>query len=363
VNVVADSDTQIFMISSKHRQIITHYPESARIDLAVLPQLLGRTASLTTHGDVYSARHDKALSYTIIAFRTKQSLLAYWMESFWLWLPAALLFSLFVGYAVFKQMEARYALSQKLSRAIKRRELSVHYQPIISLHSGKCIGAETLIRWKGSNGKMIPPEQFIPMAEETGLIEPLTDLIMDNAINELESHLLSEDFYISINLSASDMAKPRFFELLQSRLAAHGIKPAKVVIEATESGFYDVAQANTVMQKFHDSGHTVFIDDFGTGYSSLSTLQNLAIDCIKIDKSFVDAINTESATSSVILHIIAMAKQLNLKTVAEGVETQSQADFLRQHGVDSVQGFYFAHPMPAAAFLDYIAQNREVADL
>lgn len=361
VNVVADSGTQIVMISSKHMQVMAHYPESARIDPALLPKLAGRTASLSTARFLYSSKHDKDLSYTLIAFKAKQTLLAYWKESIWLWLPTVLIIGLLVGYASFKQLESRHALPQKLAKAIKSGALTVYYQPIISLLTGKCIGAETLIRWKDSDGEMIPPEHFIPMAEENGLIEPLTDLIMNSVIKELGAHLKNKDFYISINLSARDMAKPRFYELLKSRLAEHGIAPSKIVIEATERGFCDVVQANSVIKKFHDSGHTVFIDDFGTGYSSLSYLQNLSIDCIKIDKSFVDAIDTKSATSSVILHIIAMAKQLNLKTVAEGVETQSQADFLRQHGVDAVQGYYFAQPMPAAGFLSFIEANHGLA--
>lgn len=363
VNVVADTKTQIVMVSSKHKQIITHYPEGTRISPAVLAELSGRTASLTAPGFLYNAKHDKDLSYTIIAFQAKQPLLAYWQENFWLWLPAALLISLFVGYATFKQLESRFTLSQKLTRAIKRRQLTVHYQPIVCLQSGRCIGAETLIRWKDSNGEIILPDMFIPIAEQTGLIEPLTDMILDTAINEMESYLKNGDFYISINLSASDMAKPRFYEVLKTCLAKHGIAASKVVIEATESGFYNVEQANTVIRKFHDAGHTVFIDDFGTGYSSLSSLQTLAIDCIKIDKSFVDAIDTESATSSVIQHIIAMAKQLKLKTVAEGVETQSQSDYLRHHGVEAAQGYYFARPMPAADFINFFQSNRDLADL
>lgn len=363
LNVITDDTTGIVMYSSKSRQIIARYPESAAVDPAVMESLTGMDMGRSDKLRLYNANHDDTLAFTVIAFKDKKTLAAHWRESIWLWLPIGLLSGLLAGYAFFKRMELQYTPVQKLANAIKHRHFLVHYQPIVSLHNGKCIGAETLIRWKGLDGVMIHPELFIPLAEESGLIESLTDIMFENAMQDMAGRLKTGDFYISFNLSAHDMAKPRYFDMISARLHALGIAPAKIAIEATERGFFDVAQANDVIKLYHEAGHSVFIDDFGTGYSSLSYLQNLAIDVIKIDKTFVDAIDTGSATSSVIIHIIAMAKQLNLKIVAEGVETAAQAAFLKQHGVDAGQGFYFAQPMPAEAFLRYIDQDRDLADL
>jgi sensor c-di-GMP phosphodiesterase-like protein len=363
LNIITEKDIHIVMLSSISNQIIARHPATAAVNPEITKLLIGQDKSYQDKAYLYNAKHDEMLSFTVITYRPKKALLAFWLEAFWLWLPIGLLCGSLAGYAMYKRIELQYSPIQKMLSAIKNKHFVVHYQPIISLHNGKCIGAETLIRWQTTDGSLINPDDFIPLAEDTGMIEALTDLTFDIAIRDLANDLKNGNFYISINLSASDMSKPRFFDRISPRLQTLGISAHKIAIEATERGFMDVLQANEVIGLFRKAGHAILIDDFGTGYSSLSTLQNLAIDVIKIDKTFVDAIDTGSATSSVITHIIAMAKQLNLKTIAEGVETQSQADFLRQHGVDAVQGYYFAEPMPANQFLSYIEQSRELADL
>lgn len=363
LNMIAEQDFHVILLKSKHNQIMARSPDNIVIYPDINKKLFGRSAFISNDAFLYQSIHDPALNFTVITAKKKHSIMAYWLSTYWLWLPIGLLCGLLAGIATFRQMELKHMPIPKLVKAIKNREFVVHYQPIISLQTGKCIGAETLIRWLGLDGELIHPDLFIPLAEDTGLIEPLTDLILDSVIKELLTPLKSGDFYISINLSARDMAKPRFYNILKERLQSNGIAPNKIAIEATEHGFMDIEHANENIKRFRDAGHAIFIDDFGTGYSSLSYLQNLAIDVIKIDKTFVEAIETGSATSSVINHIIAMAKQLKLKIVAEGVETAIQAEFLRHHGVDAAQGFYFAKPMPASEFLNYLNQNRELADL
>jgi len=363
LNVITDNTTGIVMFSSKSRQVIARYPESAAIDPAIMESLSGMDKGRADGLRLYNANHDDTLAFTVIAYTEKKTLAVHWLESVWLWLPIGLLSGLLAGYAFYKRMELQYTPVRKLSNAIKHRDFLVYYQPIVSLHNGRCVGAETLIRWKGLDGAMIHPDLFIPLAEDSGLIESLTDIMFETAMRDMAERLRTGSFYISFNLSAHDMAKSRYFDMISTRLHELGIAPAKIAIEATERGFFDVAQANDIINLYHEAGHSVFIDDFGTGYSSLSYLQHLAIDVIKIDKAFVDAIDTGSATSSVIIHIIAMAKQLNLKIVAEGVETAAQAEFLKQHGVDAGQGYYFAQPMPAEDFLRYIDQDRDLADL
>lgn len=363
LDVISSADTGIMMFSTKSGQVIARHPQTAQIDEGILERIASSDGHFSTKDHLYFFSHDPRLGIEMVTFITKESFSEHLFETIWLWFPISLLGGLLAGYAFFKRMELQYTPTQKLTDAINNRELLVHYQPIVSLHNGKCIGAETLVRWRGLDGSYIHPELFIPLAEESGLIESLTDSMFETAMQEMAERLKTGDFYISFNLSAHDMDKPRYFDMISKRLRELGIEPAKIAIEATERGFFDIAQANDIIRLYNQAGHSVFIDDFGTGYSSLSYLQKLAVDVIKIDKSFVDAIETGSATSSVIIHIIAMAKQLNLKIVAEGVESAAQADFLRQHGVDAGQGFYFAQPMPAADFLRYIDLDRDLADL
>jgi sensor c-di-GMP phosphodiesterase-like protein len=363
LNIIAAENAGIVIFSTKSGQVIARYPETAAVDPAVMQRMTRAGGSYSDGKRLYHANHDGKLSIAVITFTIKKPLAGHWRDSIWLWLPIGLLCGLLAGYASYKRMELQYTPVQKLISAIRNREFLVYYQPIVSLHNGKCIGAETLIRWKRLDGVMINPDLFIPLAEDSGLIESLTDIMFESAMRDMAEQLRTGNFYISFNLSAHDMAQSRYFDMISARLHQLGIAPAKIAIEATERGFLDVAQANDIIKLYHEAGHSVFIDDFGTGYSSLSYLQHLAIDVIKIDKAFVDAIDTGSATSSVIIHIIAMAKQLKLKIVAEGVETAAQAEFLKQHGVDAGQGFYFAQPMPANDFLRYIDQDRDLADL
>ncbi|HWS40395.1 MAG TPA: EAL domain-containing protein [Arenimonas sp.] len=363
LNMIAEKDFHVILLKSNGNKIMAKIPDNIHIYPEITAELYGRNANISNETFLYESIYDPVLNFTVITAKKKHTILAYWFGTYWLWLPIGLLCGLLAGIAMFRHMESKHTPMRKLVSAIKQREFIVHYQPIISLLTSKCIGAETLIRWQGLDGELIRPDLFIPLAEDTGLIEPLTDLILDCVIKELSIPLKTGDFYISINLSARDMAKPRFYKILKERLHLHGIAPDRIAIEATEHGFMDVDNANDNIKRFRDAGHSIFIDDFGTGYSSLSYLQNLAIDVVKIDKSFVEAIETGSVTSSVIGHIIAMAKQLKLKIVAEGVETAIQAEFLRRHGVDAAQGYYYAQPMPAHQFLNYVNQNRELADL
>ena len=363
LDVISSEDAGIIMYSTKSGQIIARHPATARIDADVLKRTSSHDGHFNIGTRLYHFSYDSKLAIEIISFKDVKPPARHLFESIWLWFPISLLSGLLAGYAFYKRMELQHSPEQKLISAVRNREFLVYYQPIVSLHNGKCIGAETLIRWKGLDGSYIHPELFIPLAEEYGLIESLTDMMFETAMQEMAERLKSGNFYISFNLSAHDMNKPRYFDMISKRLRELGIAPAKIAIEATERGFFDVAQANDIIKLYRQAGHSVFIDDFGTGYSSLSYVQNLAIDVIKIDKTFVDAINTGSATSSVIIHIIAMAKQLNLKIVAEGVETAEQAEFLRLQGVDAGQGFHFAQPMPADAFMRYIDLDRDLADL
>ncbi|RBA96579.1 EAL domain-containing protein, partial [Xanthomonas oryzae] len=246
--------------------------------------------------------------------------------------------------------------------AVQRGEFIVHYQPIIALDSGACVGAEALVRWQQPDGVLVPPDAFIPLAEESGLILPITDLVVAEVIRELGPTLAADPaLHVAINVSAEDIKSSRVQSVLEHALRGTGVDSGQLWVEATERSLMDIDAARTTIMRLRGAGHTVSIDDFGTGYSSLQYLQGLPLDALKIDKSFVDTIGTHSATSAVTAHIIEMAKTLRLRTIAEGVERQEQLDYLRAHGVDLAQGWLFSRALPATGFIAYHAQARSTA--
>ncbi|WP_050478287.1 EAL domain-containing protein [Herbaspirillum rhizosphaerae] len=273
-------------------------------------------------------------------------------------LPVGLLIAALMIAVVIWAVRRRLSPLGELSLAVKKREFIVYYQPIIELETGLCIGAEALVRWQRPDGSMVRPDLFIPLAEESGLILPITDQVIAHVVADLRATLAAErHLHIAINLSADDIKTGRALTSVQAALKHTGIEPQQIWLEATERGFMDVDPARITLTKARALGHAVAIDDFGTGYSSLSYLQSLPLDSLKIDKSFIDTIGTDSATSSVTPHIIGMAKTLKLKIVAEGVETQEQADYLSRHEVEFVQGWLYAKAMPAAEFIAYYRHN------
>lgn len=242
----------------------------------------------------------------------------------------------------------------ELTVAVQKREFIAHYQPLVELSTGRCIGAEALVRWQRPDGSLVRPDFFIPLAEESGLILPITDQVIEAVMADL-GQFLREDrsLHIAINLSAEDVKTGRFLPVLQAAMERQGIQPEQIWLEATERGFMDVEASRSTITRMRALGHAVAIDDFGTGYSSLSYLQDFPLDALKIDKSFVDTLGTSSATSSVTPHIIDMAKTLDLKIVAEGVETRHQLDYLLERKVDFGQGWLFSKPLPAGDFIAY----------
>ncbi|AYD00205.1 EAL domain-containing protein [Neorhizobium sp. NCHU2750] len=274
-------------------------------------------------------------------------------------LPVGLFIAAFIVAIVVLLSKRRLSPRAELELAVQNREFVVHYQPIIELATNICVGAEALVRWKRPDGTLVRPDLFIPLAEETGLIKPITDQVVDAVVRELGS-LLVEDrgLHVAVNLSAEDIRTGRILDLLVNKLSGTGIRNEQILLEATERGFIDIEAANRTFARARRVGHTVAIDDFGTGYSSLQYLQGLPMDALKIDKSFIDTIGRGTATSSVTLHIIEMARELGFLSVAEGVETEEQADYLRRHGVNFGQGWLFSKPLEAAAFIAFQKEAR-----
>ncbi|TGN08291.1 EAL domain-containing protein [Leptospira ilyithenensis] len=255
---------------------------------------------------------------------------------------------------------SRHRLSpySELALAIEDKEFIVHYQPIVDLRTGKCVGAEALVRWIRADGSMIRPDFFIPLAEESDLIMRITDQVIETVVADMKDLLvLDRSIHIAINVSAKDVSSGRILEITESLMKDTGIERQQIWLEVTERGFMDIESARATVDRARESGHLVAIDDFGTGYSSLSYLQGFPLDVIKIDKSFVDKIETGSTTSGVITHIIDIAKTLNLIIVAEGVETQEQYNYLLNRSVEYGQGWLFAKAMPKKDFILFLRKK------
>lgn len=301
---------------------------------------------------IFASVHDghfRAFAITDRAFVQRRL-----QHELWSLLPLGLLTStLLVGLIVWMSRR-RLTPERELEDAIRRREFHVLYQPIMEIATGVCVGAEALLRWQRSDGTGVSPEVFVPLAEKHRLIEPLTDMMIGCVVADLADMLRRErSVHVAINISAADMQSGRFLPILTQALADARVAPQQVWLEATERGFIDAAAARETLEKARAGGHMVAIDDFGTGYSSLAQLASLPLDALKIDKSFVDAIGRDAATSVVVPHVIEIAHGLNLLIVAEGVETREQEAYLRAAGVGFAQGWLYAKALPASEFLAF----------
>lgn len=325
------------------------------------PQLTEQLADLPKTGsnadDLFATSRDA--NWIAVATAPSIAILSDMDRERLLLLPGgALVAALMVGLVVWLSRRRLSPLGE-LSIAVHRREFIVHYQPLIELKTGICVGAEALVRWRRPDGQMVRPDLFIPLAEENGLIEEITDQVLYATIAELKSVLVADrSLHIAINLAADDLKSGRILPVIERALRNTGIITEQIWLEATERGFMDVKSARTTIEEARRRGHSVAIDDFGTGYSSLQYLQELPLDALKIDKSFIDTIGTDSATSSITPHIIDIAKSLDLYIVAEGIERQEQADYLIERGVQYGQGWLFSKALPAAEFIAFYNDSK-----
>jgi len=246
----------------------------------------------------------------------------------------------------------RQSIEESLRRALERQEFTLHYQPKISLRTGRITGAEALLRWTHPTRGLVPPGQFIPVAEDCGLILPIGRWVLREACRQARAWLESglPQITEAVNISAIEFRDEHFLESAFAILMETGLDPRFLELELTESVLMKRAESTEfILKALRARGVRLAVDDFGTGYSSLSYLRKFPIDTLKIDQSFVRQIATADETT-IVSAIISMGRSLKLRVVAEGVETQEELAFLQAHNCDEAQGYYFSRPLAPQQF-------------
>lgn len=258
------------------------------------------------------------------------------------------------------------ALESRLHKAMERDELFLVYQPKIDLRSGRTVGVEALIRWKHPEEGMIPPDVFIPVAEEVGMINAIGEWVLRNACQQVRAweQTIACDLIVAVNISSHQIANQHFSATFQKIIHENGLSPWHLDFEMTETAVMQMeTNVDAAFQMIRDLGISISLDDFGTGYSSLSHLRRFPINFLKIDRSFVNEVLTNIDDRAIVSAIIGMAQNLGLQVVAEGVETQEQANFLREKGCDFAQGYFFGRPMSPENILTHLHNELDGAAL
>ena len=241
-------------------------------------------------------------------------------------------------------------LENDLHRALERNELLLYYQPKVEAATRMIKGMEALIRWKHPDRGLIPPMQFIPIAETSGLILPIGEFVIRTVCKQIKTWQEAgyKQMNIALNVSGRQFEKQNLIEIIKAALQDTMISPQCLELEITESIIMrNPEKAIRILTELNALGIGISIDDFGTGYSSLSYLKRLPLNFLKIDQSFVTSLASDPKDQAIVRATIAMARSLNLKTIAEGVETEAQLSFLQEHGCDEIQGYLFSRPLPA----------------
>ncbi|MGF7032092.1 diguanylate cyclase (GGDEF)-like protein [Paenibacillus mucilaginosus] len=257
----------------------------------------------------------------------------------------------------------RLNLEIHLRKALERGEFQLHYQPIVDLRNGSVYGMESLVRWQHPEWGVVSPGEFIPLAEETGLIVPIGNWVLLESCrqNRRWQQLGYPPLVVSVNISAIQFNQMNFVQIVTDALKESGLAPDRLCLEITENiAMNNVPHIIETMQKLKALGVGISIDDFGTGYSSLSYLKRFRVQTLKIDQSFIRDVTLDEDNAAIVTALIAMSHRLKIKSLAEGVETQEQLDFLVAQGCDKIQGYLFSKPIPADAFETMIKENRQL---
>ncbi|WP_395314630.1 EAL domain-containing protein [Enterobacter sp. ECC-249] len=271
--------------------------------------------------------------------------------------PLFLLVSM-AGIYLWRRWQTRQmSLAEELEKGIAQGEFSVHYQPVCETTSGSCTGAEALMRWQRRDGKNISPAVFIRAAEENGMITPLTRHLFELIIRDVEGWKISAPFHLGVNIAAAHLQQPSFItDVLRLWVALD--QNFRLMLEITERSLVeDTSLAAEKLNALREKGCQVAVDDFGTGYCALSMLQSLPVDYLKIDKSFIDTLTSAGADTPILDTIVVLSQRLGLATIAEGISTAHQVEWLQANNVPYVQGYFYARPMPAAAFYQWYTEQ------
>jgi EAL domain-containing protein (putative c-di-GMP-specific phosphodiesterase class I) len=252
-------------------------------------------------------------------------------------------------------------IAHALQRAIDNQELSLYLQPQF-LNNGSLCSAEALVRWQPHEGKkMISPETFIPIAENTGLIVPLGEWVLEKAcqyLKELETYCLPSMFSIAVNISARQFVDDKFIDKVKAIINKTDVDPGHLRLELTETCLVqDVGRAKVILNQLCAIGFKIELDDFGTGYSSLNSVNDFPLSALKIDRSLIWGIEEKKSKKAIVKAVMAMAKAMGMSTIAEGVETKEQIGFLIKEGCDMFQGFYYARPMSFEDFTTSLSKD------
>ena len=260
------------------------------------------------------------------------------------------------------EIAKRLKLEQELRKAIESDQLVLHYQPKIDFKTGGLVGAEALVRWEHPLKGLVPPDVFIPLAEESGLINPLTDWVLENAARQIKLWLdQGQSLILAVNLSVRDLMQEDLHTKLEDLIKRNDLPKNVLELEITESTLMDHPELMIKeLNKIKKMGITVAVDDFGSGYSSLNYLKKLPVDVLKIDRSFITDIESDPNDSAIVAGIIALANNLGMRTVAEGVETEPQRYILEQLGCDSFQGYLVSKPIPPELFAEQFLTPEKV---
>lgn len=250
-------------------------------------------------------------------------------------------------------------LEYELRKALENNEFILYYQPQFNLDTGKIVGVEALIRWQHSELGLISPSEFIPIAEETGLIVPIGEWVIKTACKQNKSWQEAgfPPIYVAVNISAYQFQHESFVEIIKQVLKETKLKSQYLELEVTESIMQNIKELMVVINELKNTGVKLALDDFGTGYSSLNVLRHLPIDTLKIDKSFFDDIITDLNVAPIVKTIINMGDNLKINVIAEGIENEEQVKFLKQNKCNIVQGYFFSRPLPAEGIIHYLEVN------
>ncbi|MGO4377552.1 EAL domain-containing protein [Pseudoduganella sp. RAF19] len=315
-----------------------HIALTASIGIAVAPADGGQLEELVRHGDTAMVR----------AKETARGSYAFYEES------------------MDAEIHARLAIADQLRGALARNEFTVHYQPQCCLFTGELRGAEALLRWTNPVLRAVPPARFIPLAEQYGLIGPIGEWVLDTVCAQVRKWQDAGDgcLKVAVNLSAVQFDEESTVRMVQAALRRHELPPSCLGIEITEGTVMgDPHKAASALQRLKQLGIHISLDDFGTGYSSLAYLRRLPIDVLKLDKSFVDDVTTKAGDAAIALSVVSLAHNLGMRVIAEGVETREQAAFLKTHGCDEMQGYFYGRPMPAEEFTTLLREKRTLPNL